>query len=218
MRTFPIGSRDERHPLPKDEHSTDMIDHIGSKPAPGRLRLIQAFVNSRDCESGRDDFGTPAQLGEWLLSHGLLAGDAALGKEDLETARAGREALRSMLLANNGMRPDHAALAVAENLTRRACLTVRFGDDGRAALTPQATGIDRALGTLFAIAFEAMLDGTWARFKACPEGTCRFAFFDHSRNRSGTWCSMSSCGNREKARQYRERRRASEGELPAKPV
>jgi predicted RNA-binding Zn ribbon-like protein len=196
-----------------------MIDHIGSKPAPGRLRLIQAFVNSRDCETGRDDFGTPALLGEWLLAHGLLADGAALGSADLEAARAGREALRSMLLANNGAPADKAALAVAESLTRRACLTLRFGDDGSAALTPQASGIDRALGTLFAIAFEAMLDGTWARFKACPEGTCRFAFFDHSRNHSGTWCSMSSCGNREKARQYRGRRRASEGvELPAKPV
>jgi predicted RNA-binding Zn ribbon-like protein len=134
-----------------------------------------------------------------------------LRSDDLEAARAGREALRSMLLANNGAGADPAALAVAERLTRQARLNVRFGEDGSAVLTPEASGIDGALGTLFAIAFEAIVDGSWARFKACPDGTCRFAFYDHSRNRSGTWCSMSSCGNREKARQYRGRRRTTEG-------
>ncbi|HEV2869799.1 MAG TPA: CGNR zinc finger domain-containing protein, partial [Actinomycetota bacterium] len=30
-------------------------------------------------------------------------------------------------------------------------------------------------------------------------------FYDHSTNRSGTWCTMSVCGNRRKARAYRRR-------------
>jgi predicted RNA-binding Zn ribbon-like protein len=35
-----------------------------------------------------------------------------------------------------------------------------------------------------------------------------WAFYDRSKNRSGHWCSMRVCGNRAKARQFRERRRA----------
>ena len=45
-----------------------------------------------------------------------------------------------------------------------------------------------------------MRDGTFARLKACREHTCEWAFYDHSRNRSATWCSMEVCGNRAKAR------------------
>jgi predicted RNA-binding Zn ribbon-like protein len=46
--------------------------------------------------------------------------------------------------------------------------------------------------------------------KICPAADCRWAFFDHSRNRSRTWCSMRVCGNREKARAWRERQETAE--------
>ena len=36
---------------------------------------------------------------------------------------------------------------------------------------------------------------------------CRWAFYDGSKNRSGRWCDMASCGNRMKARAFRERAR-----------
>jgi predicted RNA-binding Zn ribbon-like protein len=48
---------------------------------------------------------------------------------------------------------------------------------------------------------------TWSRLKACRDDTCKWAFYDHSKNRSGHWCSMEVCGSRHKARQYRERRK-----------
>ncbi|HUY61935.1 MAG TPA: CGNR zinc finger domain-containing protein, partial [Candidatus Dormibacteraeota bacterium] len=52
-------------------------------------------------------------------------------------------------------------------------------------------------------------DGSWARLKACPAQRCHWAFFDASRNRSGTWCTMAVCGTRAKARSYQRRLRAS---------
>ena len=61
------------------------------------------------------------------------------------------------------------------------------------------------LARLLAIIARAEADGTWARMKACPADNCREAFYDHSRNRSRTWCEMSICGNRAKARTYRRR-------------
>jgi predicted RNA-binding Zn ribbon-like protein len=51
--------------------------------------------------------------------------------------------------------------------------------------------------------------GGWERLKACPREECEWAFYDRSKNSSGRWCSMESCGNIEKARAFRERRRGA---------
>ena len=63
------------------------------------------------------------------------------------------------------------------------------------------------LGRLAAIVARSQADGTWPRMKACPNDRCHWAFYDRSRNRSRTWCTMSVCGNRAKARSYRARHR-----------
>jgi predicted RNA-binding Zn ribbon-like protein len=52
-----------------------------------------------------------------------------------------------------------------------------------------------------------MADGTWDRLKACAADDCHWAFYDHTRNRSGRWCSMAVCGNRAKVERFRERAR-----------
>ena len=60
-----------------------------------------------------------------------------------------------------------------------------------------------------------MVEGTWHRLKACPNPDCEWAFYDRSRNRSSRWCVMSECGNRAKARTFRERQRRPDRQ-PAK--
>ncbi|HWO59353.1 MAG TPA: CGNR zinc finger domain-containing protein, partial [Umezawaea sp.] len=65
-----------------------------------------------------------------------------------------------------------------------------------------------ALGAVLAAAARVALLGSWERLKVCQAESCQAAFFDRSRNRSRTWCSMQVCGNREKARLWRERARA----------
>jgi predicted RNA-binding Zn ribbon-like protein len=88
-------------------------------------------------------------------------------------------------------------------------LSVRFDRQGGAAIEPAATGVDGALGRLLTIVHDAIARGNWARLKACHEHTCEWAFYDHTKNHSGTWCTMQVCGNRAKARAYRERRSGS---------
>ena len=61
------------------------------------------------------------------------------------------------------------------------------------------------LDDVVAAAFGAMLDGSWARLKACRN--CHWSFYDYSPNRSAAWCSMQLCGNRAKTRAYRRRKR-----------
>ncbi len=169
------------------------------------MQLVQAFVNSVDGE--RDDLERPEGLRGWLLERGLLAREAAVGCADLASARDVREALRRLMLANNGADDDPGAVATLNRLARSAQMTLRFDRNASARLESSAPGVDGALGRLLAVVFEAMIDGSWMRLKACAEQTCRWAFFDHSRNRSGTWCSMAVCGNREKAKRYRARLR-----------
>ena len=45
--------------------------------------------------------------------------------------------------------------------------------------------------------------------KACRNERCRWVFYDHSRNHTGTWCSMRICGNRHKVRAHRARQAAA---------
>jgi predicted RNA-binding Zn ribbon-like protein len=174
-------------------------------PAPGDLRLVQEFENTADLEQGTDQFGTPEGLADWLRGNGLLDEGATLAGGDVERAVAVREAVRALLFANNGADADPGAVETLNRLADGARLRVRFDLGGRAALVPACDGVDAAIGRLLAAINAAMTDGTWARLKACRDDGCQWAFYDHSKNRSGAWCSMASCGNRSKARSYRER-------------
>ena len=180
--------------------------------APGTLELVRAFVNTLDVDEGADQLTDPAALAAWLRERGLMRARTA-SRADLHEARLVREALRSLLLENNGISTRKEAAAVLDRAARRARLGVRFRA-GSGQLEAAAGGVDGALGRLLGIAAGAMLDGTWSRLKACRAEDCRWAFYDQARNRSRTWCSMAVCGNRAKARAYRSRRRRSPARTP----
>ncbi len=91
---------------------------------------------------------------------------------------------------------------------------LRFDGDGGEILAAGG-GVDAAIAGLLAIVHESMRAGTWARLKVCYADDCIWAFYDHSRNRSATWCRMEECGNREKARAYR---RTPAGRFQARPI
>jgi predicted RNA-binding Zn ribbon-like protein len=156
------------------------------KAAPEPLRQVQQFLNSIDVEHRLD------WLPDWLEERGL-------GRE-LERARALREALRTLVLANNGAALDEPALELVNREAAR--LPLQLGTDGRL----RVGAAHDALDGIVAIMLDAMLDGTWGRLKACRN--CCWSFYDYSPNRSATWCSMQLCGNRKKTRAYRSRRRA----------
>jgi predicted RNA-binding Zn ribbon-like protein len=159
------------------------------KAAPEPLRLVQRFVNTVDHENDREWIGTAAELAEFLGC------DEA--EVDVERAHELREALRSLLRANNGAPLDAGALRTVN----RAAAGIRFSLDERGRL---AFGAGDPLARVVVVAFEAMLEGTWPRLKACRN--CKWAFYDYSKNRAASWCSMQLCGNRLKTRAYRSRR------------
>ena len=139
-----------------------------------------------------------------MLSAGLTEEFNATNA-DLERARSAREALRALLLANNGADRDADADGRLNDALSGSSLSVRF-QGGQAVLEPAGAGMDFALARIAAIVREAMQAGTWQRLKACPAHDCEWAFYDYSRNRSRTWCMMQVCGNRSKVRAFRKRR------------
>jgi predicted RNA-binding Zn ribbon-like protein len=182
----------------------DAIPYPGERPpAPGRLRLVQRFVNTVDYEHGREVLHSPDQLRRLLTELGLLDRDARVGEPELRRAHALREDLRALALANNGVETD------VELETR---LAVRVGAHA-AALEPDRRDVDGALAELIGVVYTAIADGTWSRLKACRRDVCGWLFFDRSRNSSARWCQMAVCGNRTKTRAYRARTNA---ERPAR--
>ena len=172
--------------------------------APGRLELVRKFVNTRDVEDGIEELATPAAARAWLRGHGLPDLPGA-GDRELRRLTGLREALRELLHSNNGEPESHPALDHLRAEAERVPLRVRFDTAAQSDLVPAGAGLDAVVGELIGIVHEAMGNGTWPRLKACRSETCEWAFYDRSRNRSGTWCSMAVCGNREKARSYRQR-------------
>jgi predicted RNA-binding Zn ribbon-like protein len=179
--------------------------HDANQPAPGELWRVQRLINTLDLEDGRDDVATPDLLGPWLAEHELAAAGESFGVDDLERVHAFRAALRALLLSHNGEPVDRDAVSVLDAAAREATMVVGFAPDGTPRLAAAGGGVGGVFARLLAIIARAEADGTWARLKTCPADDCGWAFYDFSRNHSRTWCSMSVCGNRAKARTYRSR-------------
>lgn len=180
---------------------------VPEKTAPAPLELVQRFVNSVDLESGEDELGGPGELRGWLAERDLIARGERVTKADFERAIDVREGLRALLMANNGLQLDEERVARLDRAAARAGVRVVFRPGSEPQLAPEAGGVDGAIGSLLAIVAGAVEQGRWQRLKACPRDVCHWAFFDHSKNHSGRWCRMEVCGNIEKARAFRERKR-----------
>lgn len=182
--------------------------------APGALRLVEDFVNTLSVETGTETLTDPAALAAWLTTYGLLPDGAPADQAGLDRARIVREGLRALLADHNatGPTPDEPdgdpyaqALAALDSAARELPLVFDpYADPPR--LAPATSGtVDAALARLLGHVAEAAAAGTWVRMKACR--MCAWAYYDHSRNRSRAWCSMALCGNRAKAKAFRDRTR-----------
>ena len=179
----------------------------GREPAPEPLALVQDFLNTIDLEGEVEELADPDRLRSWLATRGLLGRQAAVDDNDLERVLAVRAGLRELAMANADLPVDPAAVRSLNRALGPALLQARFDPGGSWQLDPGATGVEAALARLAAIVIDAMHHGTWRRLKPCRNHVCRWLFYDHSTNRSGTWCTMAVCGNRLKARAYRRRHR-----------
>lgn len=176
--------------------------------ATGDLGVVQAFLNSVDLQDGPEHLTDPNTLKEWLVARGLLEPADELGEPDLKHAIALREAMRGVVGANSGLPVYPVDVATLNEAAAASRLRMRFASDGRPRLEPDVTGAVGAMGRLVAALYAGMQDEGWHRLKLCGAPTCRWAFYDSSKNHSSRWCTMAACGNRAKARRFRTQHKA----------
>ncbi|HVC05173.1 MAG TPA: CGNR zinc finger domain-containing protein [Candidatus Acidoferrales bacterium] len=181
-----------------------MKDPEPRTPAPGSLLLVQRFLNSTEMPDGVDQLRTAPLAAEWLER--VTGVPVTVSEKQLARLVATREALRDLLEAHTGENVDPGVRVRLQKLLGHAPLRPVFTDDG-ATLAVDCAGVDSFLGMISTSIVEATLMGTWDRLKVCRRHSCRWAFYDHSKNGCSCWCSMRVCGTREKARAYRARRR-----------
>lgn len=171
--------------------------------APEPLEQVRGFLNSVDLEAVAAEQAED-RLVQWCRTSGLVPDPE---ETDLRELAAFREALRVAAEANAGFGEQQPAWAGLTQFAQRSRFTAATGERGL-ELVAVGTGVELAIGTILAIVIRSQIDGTWARFKACRKHSCRWAFYDRSKNGSGTWCSMAVCGNRVKAAKRRGKRPA----------
>ncbi len=171
----------------KNETDDDPRWTLELKPAPGDLRLLQAFLNTAALE-----LDSPQALADWLELWGLMAPGVRLDQSDLERTIAVREATRTLLARGPAAVVDAAAERLDQAMAT-ATIRARFGSGRRIRLEPAPGGLDGALARLCAILAKAQFVGTWLRLKICGAPNCGAAFFDDSKNHSRRWCSTRCC-------------------------
>lgn len=197
--------------MPRKPHRNKAHDVVDPRwrsplpPAPGELRLVQAFLVTAAAWKKPEELASPEELAAWLELWELIPHGTEIGKDELRRALAVRESLRAMIRARAGK----AAPEAAEVLNREALqarLRPLFLADGGVRNAVAADGFAGALSRIFDIVHSAQLNGSWSLFKLCADPNCRQAFYDYSTNHSTRWC-QAICGNRRSAAGYRRRNR-----------
>ncbi|WP_346533925.1 CGNR zinc finger domain-containing protein [Micromonospora sp. DPT] len=186
---------------------------------PPAVRLVRDFVNTYEPQIDEEALTTPDRLHDWLVERRLLAADARLRPADLQVATTVREGLRAVLQGH----ADHPVDPVARDRLNRVLaefpVRLTFAEDGHRLAATRDAPLDEALARLLDAVRSCAEDHTWTRLKVCARDTCRWAFYDASRNQARRWCSMAGCGNyikMKRAYAARKRRAAGGASAPAR--
>jgi hypothetical protein len=197
----------------------------GVREAPAGLALLQDLLNTRSTMSyGADLLGLADDAQRWLTDAlamwsrvaGLPAPVLLLSSTDLRSLRRLRSTFEGVILAGSrNVEPD-GALPPAD-----VPVSLVPDADGWVRMVPAGRGTRWLASALWSEALLAQQAGLWPRLKLCYNVDCRVAFFDTSRNNSGVWHDVSTCGNTANLRAFRERKRlmgGSNGEIPRPTV
>ena len=191
-------------------NSEVLEDLIEYKFAPGPLLAVQGFANTHSYENDEELLRDPDSSRRWLVEAGLIEASAEISAKDQEELLELRVAVRALLNANHDDSVDTEAVETLRRLAAEHPVKFEVKPTGGVALNlePAASAGDLIAQTIGIIS-QAQERDEWRRLKICPASDCRWAFYDSSKNRGGTWCRMEVCGNRNKNRKYRQAQTSS---------
>ncbi|MEV2272621.1 CGNR zinc finger domain-containing protein [Nonomuraea africana] len=176
-------------------------------------------VNSRPV-AGRDWLATPAEATTWAAAAGRPIEDPQGLAAALPAARDLREAVfRAFQPLAHGGDPAQADLdAIAVRYAEGVAHSHLEADGGGYRLAWRAPRTARVLlWEVATSAVELLTHGRLDRLGECP--SCCWLFLDTSRNSRRRWCSMASCGSRDKSRRYYATRSSPpDAAIPASPA
>lgn len=182
---------------------------------PPAVRLVRDFVNTFEPQIDEESLSTPDRLRDWLVGRRLVSADARLTATDLRAATTVREGLRAVLEGHAGHGVDPEARDRLNEVLARFPVRLAFSDDGHRLVATRDAPLDEALARLLDAVRSSAEEQTWTRLKVCARDTCRWAFYDASRNQARRWCSMAGCGNHIKMkRAYAARKSRAAGGAP----
>ncbi|UUP17807.1 CGNR zinc finger domain-containing protein [Nitratireductor thuwali] len=176
-------------------------------------RLCLDFLNTADWDGSAiaaEHIGTLADLRAWMGRVGLSrTADPKADANVLERVMAFRQDLRAVFLkVVAGEELDEADAALLNgafgHCWRANPMVVSHGALAFAHSDEVGPGLQ--LPVLIS-AVELLTSPDRQRVKRCPGDRCGWLFVDQSRNGQRRWCSMETCGNREKARAHYARTR-----------
>jgi predicted RNA-binding Zn ribbon-like protein len=182
-------------------------------------RLCLDFANSVDWSADGEPLGPetdallePGELAHWGRRVGVLDGEPPIPPGELAAARTLRLALYDIFAAvGDGRAPAKDALARLAGDHAQAAAAAHLAERGGAWQLDWDPADPRRVR--FAVAADAVAlladPDRLARVRRCPGRGCGWLFLDASGRRR--WCSMQTCGSREKMRRLYERRRTTAG-------
>jgi len=188
----------------------------GIASAPGALGLVQDLLNT--VPAGRPqttdllaDTSTAQEwldsaLAAWAAITQQLAPGVRLDEEDLVRLRDLRRALRDSVAPPYEGQPGVVDRAP---VVESAYASLELDAAGSVTLSPRGGGLGCVIATLLLTLWHAQNSGNRQRLKLCRNPRCAVAFYDRSRNNSGVWHDVRTCGNAANLRAHRARQRGT---------
>jgi hypothetical protein len=173
--------------------------------APGGLGFVQDFLNT----VGVGEYG-PDLLGDTALARAWAA-EAVRTWSAVRVVDAAPPSLDDADVSKlRALRDTIGKLAAGESVpggAKSVSASFVLSDLGEVRLEPTGGGWRWLASALWGEILLSQRSDTWRRIKRCHNHSCGTTFYDRSKNNSGVWCDVKTCGNAVNLRASRARRR-----------